>query len=455
MSLPSALAPPDDATGRKQRKSVAEGCDAPRSPPIVIHGRDSDLDKKSHGNQTLLKLIRLNLIPHREADYDERASLLVKKIIQQIRDWRGRFVQFNKERNAWKDVPSNEAIALVRGMFDEEVLKRRGKIDSTIQIYPPTQPAIQIYLPTQTTIQRFLENKGMDKDQIEAYWKFTPMQRDKFRKLCQLHVSDVADAVNLIEIPPWLDTAAVSSMAALRPQTLQNETEGEMIGTEACSWVDALMVQTQGSEESLHSRSTTDDDNTPLPDPISPRQHNRGGEDVGFPESDSQEALVKRANFRKLCKLHVFDVEDAVTLIEIPPWANTAAVSPIAAALSPESFRMGNEGENKRRKKSRETVGHVPTEKDADEVLLCESSGERRIRTESCSWVDAPMLATQNSEESLLLRLTTDDNNPPLPDPTLARRHLWGEDTGLPESDSLQVHSPDIDIILNGSPFCW
>jgi hypothetical protein len=361
MSLPSALAPLEDATIRQQRKSVAEGCDAPKSPPIIIYGRDADLDKKSHGNQTLLKLIRRNLIPYREAHYDVQASLLVKKIIQQIRDWRGRFVRFNKDRNVWKDIPSNEVIALVRGMFDEEVLTRRGNIDSAIQIYPPTQPAIQKRSPAQNAIRRFfpkdLTDKGMDKDQIEAYWHFTPVQRDKFRKLCQLSVCDVKDAVNLIEIPPWLDIAAA----------------------------------------------------------------------------------VKRANFRKLCKLHVYDVEDAVTLIEMPPWTHAAVVSPIAA-LSSETQQKENGGENKRRKKSRKTVGLVPARKDAKEAFLCESSGEKRIRTESCSWVDAPMLATQDSEESLLLRLTTDDDNTPLP---------------FPESYIPQVPVPEIDINLYESPFLW
>jgi hypothetical protein len=401
----------------RQRKSVAEGCDAPESPPIVIYGRDVALDKKSHGNQTLLKLILLNLIPCREAHYDVRASLLVRKIIKQIRDWRGRFVRFNKDRNAWKNLPSKEVIALVRRTFDEEVLKRRGSIDAAIQIFLPTETAIQRFLPKE------IDGKGMDKDQIEAYYQFTPAQREKFRKLCQLRVYDVEDAVNLIEIPPWLDTAAVSPIAALSPENLQNEIEGEKKGTEACSWVEALMLATQSSEESLLSRSICDDDNNPLPDPISARRH-LWAEDLGLPKSDSQHALVQRPNFRKLCRLH--DVEDAVTLIDIPPWTHTALVSPIAA-LSPETFQKENEGENKRRKTSRNTAGPVPARQDAHEVSY-KVSGKSRVCTEACSWVDALMLARQDSEESLLLRLTTDDDNTPLPDPISARRRLWGED---------------------------
>jgi hypothetical protein len=470
-STTSSLSRPDKLL--LQRKSVAEGCDAPESPPIVIYGRDINLDQKSHGNQTLLKLIRLNLIPYREAHYDVRA-VLVRKIIQQIRDWRGRFVTFNKDsnawkdlpsndaialvretfdeevwnvdaardcrgryvkfsnkdRNAWKDLPSNDAIALVRGTFDEEVWKQREDIDA----------AVQRFLPEETAIQRFLPN-GMDNDQIKTYLQFTPVQQAKFLKLCELRVYDVEDAVTLIEIPPWTHTAVASPIAALRPKTLQNGFEGEQKRTEACNWVDELMLATQDSEEPLLSRSTAFDNNTPLPDPTS------------LSESESQQALVQRAKFRKLCQLHVYDVEDAVTLIEIPPWTHTALVSPIAA-LSSETLQNENEGESKRRKKSRKRAVHVPVRQDAHGVSYA-SSGERRIRTEQCSWVDTLMLATKDSEESLLSRLRTYEANNPLPDPIAARRHLWGEDTGLSESNSPQVPVPEMDFNPNESPFLW
>jgi hypothetical protein len=416
------------------RKSVAEGCDAPESPPIVIYGRDIYLDQKSHGNQTLLKLIRLNVIPYREAHYDVRA-VLVRKIIQQIRRWRGRFVTFNKDRNAWKDLPSKAAIALVRGTFDEEMVKRRGVIDAGVQRFLPDETAIQRFLPEE------IEGLGMDNDQIEAYLQFTLVQQAKFLKLCQLRVYDVEDAVTLIEIPPWTHTAVVSPIAALGPETLQNENEGEQKRTETFSWVDELMLATQDSEELFLSRSTTFDDNTPMSDPTS------------LTESESQQALVQQAKFRKLCQLHVYDVEDAVTLIEIPPWTHTAVVSPIAD-LSSEILQNEGERESKRRKKSRKKAMHVPARQDAHGVSY-ESSGEKRIRTEQCSWVDTLMLATQDSEESLVSRSTTYDDNTPLPDPISARRHLLGEDTGLYESDSPQVPVEELDFNLYESPFLW
>jgi hypothetical protein len=398
-----------------QRKSVAEGCGAPEFPPIVVCGRDNNLDQKSQGNQTLLKLISLNLIPYREAHGDVRA-VLVRKIIQQMRDWRGRFVRFNKEGKAWEDLPSDDASVLVRGKFDEEALKRQAAIDATIQ--------------------RFLPKKadGMDKDQLKAYKQFTPVQRVKFQKLCLLDIDDVGDAVTLIEIPPWTHTAVVSPTATLSPETLQKEHEGghvparqdahevsytytssgdEQIRAESCSWVDELMLATQDSEE-----SATFDENTPLLDPMSSR-HYLWGEDAGLPESDSQQVPVpvieQGANFRKFCQLRNDDVGDAVTLIEIPPWTHTAVVSPI-----PETLQNEHEGEKKRRKKSRKKGGYVPARQDAHEVSY-NSSGDRRFRTES--WVDALMLATQDNEELFLF-----DDNTSLLYPMSSRRHLWGED---------------------------
>jgi hypothetical protein len=443
-----------------------------------------------------LKLIRLNLISYREAQNDVRA-VLVRKIIQQMRDWRGRFVKFNKDNNAWKDLPSKDAIDLVRGTFDEEVLKRRGRfvkfnkdtnawkdlpsnyaisfvratfeeeevlkrrgdIDAAVQSFPPEETAIQSFLPEETAIQSFLpkeiEGKGMDQDQIEAYFQFTPVQQAKFLKLCQLRayeVEDVLEAVNLIEIPPWTHTTVVSPIAAVSSETLQIENEGELKRPETCSWVDELMLATQDKEEAFLSRSMTFDDNTPLPDPISARR-NLGADDAGLTESDGQQVLVRQAKFRKLCKLHVDDIEDAVTLIEVIPWTHTAVVSPITA-VSPETLQNENEGESKRRKKSRKKAVHIPVRQDAHEVWY-ESSGDRRLRTEPCSWVDTLMLATPDSEELLLPRSTVYDDNTPLPDPISARRHLWGEGAGLTESDSSQVPVPEMDFNLYESPFLW
>jgi hypothetical protein len=282
----------------RHRKSVAEGCDIPESPPIVVHGRDTNLDKKNHGNKTLLKLILLNLIPYREGHYDVQAAVMVRKIVQQIRDWRGRFVKFNKKAKRWEDLSSDDTIALVRGKFDEEALKRRAEIDSRVLTFLPNGA-----------------EKSMDKEQLEAYARLTPQQRIRFRKLCHL----------------------------------QND-----------------------------------------------------------------------------------EVEEAVTLIEIPPWTHRVDVSPIVAALIsiPELLQNENKGSKKRRKKSRKKAGHVPAEEDTHQVLD-KSSGEGRIRTVSCSWVDALMLATQDSVE---LSTTFDDNNS-LQDPISSSCFLWGEDPGLPESD--------------------
>jgi hypothetical protein len=292
----------------RHRKSVAEGCDVPEYPPIVVHGRDTNLDKKNHGNKTLLKLILLNLIPYREGHYDVKA-VMVRKIVQQIRDWRGRFVKFNKKAKAWEDLSSDDTISLVRGKFDEEALKRRADID--------------------TNVLRFLPNgaeRSMDKDKREAYVQLTPQQRTRFRKLCHL----------------------------------SND-----------------------------------------------------------------------------------DVEDAVTLIEIPPWTHTVDVSPIVAALItiPEFSQNEHKGTKKRRKKSRKKAGHVTHE------LLDNASGEGRLRTEARSWVDALMLATQDSAEPSM----NIDNYTPLQDPISSPCYLWGEGTGLPESDGQQVPVPVSNIDFNRS----
>jgi hypothetical protein len=250
-----------------------------------------------------LKLILLNLIPYREGHYDVQA-VMVRKIVQQIRDWRGRFVKFNKKAKAWEDLTSNDTIALVRGKFDEEALKRRADTDTRVLRFLPVE-------------------RDMDKDQLEAYVQLTPLQRTRFRKLCHLDNDDVESAVTLIEIPPWTHTVDVSPIVAVAalisiPEFSQNEDKGSKkrrkksrkkaghvpaedethellhksfregrIRTEACSWVDALMLATQDSAEP----SKNFDDNTPLQDPISsPCYH--WGEDAALPESDGLQVPV-------------------------------------------------------------------------------------------------------------------------------------------------------------------
>lgn len=279
----------------RRNKSVSDGCDAPEVPPIVICGRDMHFDEKSHGNQLLLKLIRLNLIPYREAD-DEIRAVLVRKIVAQITwEWRGQFVKFNKENGAWLDMPVDDAVTLVREKFEKEVSKRQDEIDAAI-----------IRLP--------LEKKIMDKEQLKAYKKFSLEQRSRFRQLCQLDIDDVMEAVALIDIPPWIGRSPIAALPIVAGMQVQNENERDTkrrkesretsrlapgsedahdtnhsssfpLFVESNTWVDTLMMATQTSLEQLLTSSTTFNEDSPSPDPYS-HLGALWGDDTGFSGSD-------------------------------------------------------------------------------------------------------------------------------------------------------------------------
>jgi hypothetical protein len=147
-------------------------------------------------DKVLLQLVGLNQQTF-AAGVAADQEVLVRKMVQQITDWKGRFVEVtkdNKGTEVWVDMCSREAIEFVRRTFTSHIgadNKASCEKEQSIRLVGQTEKVCSA------------ESLPMAKEQHVAFQCFTPEEQDRYRKLCRLHADQVTEAAALIEIPPW------------------------------------------------------------------------------------------------------------------------------------------------------------------------------------------------------------------------------------------------------------